>query len=75
MLEDLKPPKRSFPCKIRDTAATLDERDAKILFAAVEDVSWSVIGLSRELCARGLQISEQPIRSHRAKACACFRAR
>jgi hypothetical protein len=74
MLEDLKPPTRSYPCRVRDLAATLEPKDEKIMLAAAEDPAWSIIGLSRELSRRGLQISEQPLKSHRSRVCSCFRA-
>lgn len=74
ILGDLVAPKREFPCRIRDIAATLEPADAKILLDAVENPNWSIIGLSRQLKERGLMVSESPIKAHRAKACVCFRA-
>ena len=74
LLNDLQPPGRVYPCKVRDLADSLESKDSEILLKAVIDESWSIIGLSRELKSRGLFISEAPIKAHRAKACSCFRA-
>lgn len=73
MLEDLKQsPKKVWPCKIREIAATLSADDAKILFAAAENPDWSIIGLSLALKKKGLSVSESPIKKHRSKSCSCF---
>lgn len=74
LLGDLAAPKRSFPCRIRELANSLDADDAQILLDACENPKWSIIGLSRQLKERGLMVSESPIKAHRAKACSCFRA-
>lgn len=73
MLEDLKQvPKKVWPCRVRELAATLSPDDAKILIAAAENPDWSIIGLSQALKKKGLTVSESPIKKHRSKACSCF---
>ena len=72
MLEDLKPPVKVFPCKVRDVAAELDEGDAVIFMNAVANLAdWSNNGLADELKKRGVYISEKAIRKHRRKECSC----
>ena len=75
MLEGLTPPDKSKgSCKVATVAATLSEADKKILFAAIQDKdNWPIKTLARALNERGLQISDSPLGSHRAKACVCFR--
>ena len=72
MLEDLKPQGYSPPCKVRELAEKLEEKDAKILMEAVEDVeTWGASGLKNALNKRGLQISDKPIQRHRDGRCDC----
>lgn len=75
MLEGLKPPKhKSHTCKINTVSATLSESDKKILFDAMNDEeTWPAKTLSREVRKLGLEISDHPIRMHRAKQCRCYR--
>ena len=75
MLENLRPPEKfKGSCKVATEAQKLSESDQKILFDAVADrESWPVKTLARELSNRGIQISDSPITSHRAKSCACYR--
>lgn len=75
MLEGLKPPNKiSGTCKVSTLAATLNEADKKILLEAIANKEeWPIKTLSKALSERGLQISDTPLTSHRAKACVCFR--
>jgi nitrous oxidase accessory protein NosD len=72
MLEDLTPPVKVFPCKVRDVAQELDENDSIIFMNAVANLAeWSNNGLAAELTRRGVYISEKAIRKHRRKECSC----
>jgi len=72
MLEDLTPPVRVFPCKVRDVAQELDESDSTIFMNAIANLAeWSNNGLAAELTRRGVYISEKAIRKHRRKECSC----
>ena len=74
MLENLFPPKQSRPCKVRSILETLEPADAEILEAAVMDYQkWKVKTLTDELRKLGLNISEKPIATHRAKDCSCWK--
>lgn len=75
MLENLRPPEKfKGTCKVATEAQKLSESDREILFAAVADrENWPVKTLARELSNLGIQISDSPITSHRAKSCACYR--
>ena len=72
MLEDLTPPVRVFPCKVREVAQELDESDSTIFMNAIANLGeWSNNGLAAELTKRGVYISEKSIRKHRRKECSC----
>lgn len=72
MLEDLTPPKKTFPCKVRDVASDLETKDSVIFMQAVDNVAeWSNNGLASALNKRGVYISEKSIRKHRRKECSC----
>lgn len=73
MLEDLKPPTRQFTCKVKTIADGLDAKDKEILLAAVDSEEWAYKTLSNELGKRGLVLTDTTIKSHRVKACSCFR--
>lgn len=74
MLENLKPPTRMTTCKVRTLMNELDPADAAILEAAVLDsAKWKIKTLVDELRKTGLQISERPISTHRARACSCWK--
>jgi transposase len=75
MLEGLTPPPKFIgTCKVKTLASELDEKDREIFLNAVnDDTSWPVKTLRKALAERGLQISDSPLYSHRAKSCACFR--
>lgn len=72
MLEDMIPPVKIFPCKVREVTETLEDSDAVIFTKALNDVaSWSNNGLAAALNKRGVYISEKSIRKHRRKECSC----
>lgn len=72
MLEDLKPPAKVYPCKVREIAENLDAADSKIFMDAINDIgNWPNTMLAHELVKRGVYISEKPIRKHRRKECSC----
>lgn len=72
MLEDLQPLDRVFPCAVRTLWETLESNDQVILVKALNDMdAWSNKGLERALKARGLSITETPIRKHRMRRCSC----
>jgi hypothetical protein len=74
MLENLRPPVKVVPCKVRALLESLSEPDAEILEAAVMDsAKWKVSVLTNELRKAGLVISEKPITNHRAKGCSCWK--
>lgn len=71
LLDDLKPPVKLAPCKVRDTAATLEKKDGDILLAATKDPLWAVSTLEGALKSRGLSISSNAIKAHRLNKCSC----
>jgi hypothetical protein len=76
MLEGLKPPTKTHgSCKVGLIAASLEPKDKDILLSAVANVNdWPIKTLAKALGDRGIQISDSPLYSHRAKTCACFRS-
>jgi hypothetical protein len=74
MLENLQPPAKLTPCKVRAILETLSEPDAEILQAAVMDsAKWKIATLSSELKKSGLVISDKPLTTHRARLCSCWK--
>jgi hypothetical protein len=74
MLENLKPPTKTHPCKVRTVMDGLNELDAQILEAAVLDsAKWKIKTLSDELRNVGIVISEKPLTTHRARLCSCWK--
>lgn len=73
MLENLKPIKRDYPCRVRTELDRLDDADRKILTAALEDEKrWSSRGLANQLkTVAGIIISDTAIARHRKKLCSC----
>jgi len=72
MLEDLQPPVKNFPCRVRTIASELSEADSDIFVNAINNhAGWSVKGLETELRARGVRISEKAISNHRKQRCSC----
>jgi hypothetical protein len=73
LLDDMLPPKKLWPCKVKDTADTLAADDAKILLDAVMDYNWKILTLEKALFSRGISLKENVIRRHRDKACSCWK--
>jgi hypothetical protein len=74
MLENLKPPARKHPCKVKSVMDGLNELDAQILEAAVLDsAKWKIKTLADELRSVGIVISERPLTTHRARLCSCWK--
>jgi hypothetical protein len=72
MLEDLQPIDRVFPCAVRTMWESFEPNDQAIFLKAINDLdAWSNKGLERALKARGLSLSETPIRKHRVGKCSC----
>jgi hypothetical protein len=72
MLEDLKPPVRQFPCKVRTVLSELDDKDKKILIDALADTAaWPHKTLSNALKTRGVQLVDSSIQRHREGNCSC----
>lgn len=73
MLEDLRPPARTYTCKVAKVAEELEEKDRTILLAAVDNPEWNFKTLSNELGKRGIIIIDNTIARHRRRQCGCFR--
>lgn len=74
LLDGLTPPRKLFPCKVRDTYETLDPKDATILKEAMGNIDgWGAKTLSNELAKRGITLSDLSITRHRRNICSCGR--
>ena len=73
LLDDMQPPAKVWPCKVRSVAADMNDDDAKILFDAVMNPDWKILSLEKALFARGVSLRENVIRRHRDKACSCWK--
>lgn len=71
LLDDLKPPVKIAPCKVRDTAATLEQKDRDILLAATKDPAWAIATLEGALKNKGISISSNALKTHRKNECSC----
>lgn len=71
MLEGLQPPKKVYPCKVRQLAAEMSKEDSKIFLDAVKDNNWPVVTLVEALRGRGVDVSPTPITNHRKGLCSC----
>jgi hypothetical protein len=71
MLEGLAPPPKKPNCRVSAVAEGLDSKDAKILYDAVMNLDWTILGLSTELKKRGINLGEKPITAHRKGLCGC----
>lgn len=75
MLEGLEPKKKQTSCAIRKLLDNLDEKDGKILAAAVKDADkWASNSLSKALRERGLIVADHTITKHRNRLCVCYRS-
>ena len=73
MLENLKPPKRSYTCKVAQEADKLEGPDKDIFLDAVADPKWKYKTLQNELVKYNIYVVDTTIAKHRAQACACYR--
>lgn len=72
MLEDMKPPVKSYTCRVRTIHDGLDKKDQDIFDNAVADaISWPAKTLSNALAVRGLTITDSSITRHRKGLCSC----
>jgi len=71
LLDNLEPPKKVWPCRVRDAASELEPKDAKILMDAVMNKDWAYSTLENSLKDRGIQIGQQQIKRHRLGVCSC----
>jgi hypothetical protein len=71
MLENLEPPVKVLPCRVRTTLEGLDPKDAKILDSAIANPAWTPHSLSIALSQRGLSISDRSIKKHQIQQCSC----
>jgi hypothetical protein len=65
MLEGLEPLKNKRLTRIDEVLVDLDDKDKKILLAALDNPDWSSNGLSLALKQRGISISPSTITRHR----------
>jgi hypothetical protein len=73
MLENLKPPSRTFPCRVAGILETLDDKDKKILTDAVMNPEWQLLTLENSLRDLGIQLSASTIKRHRTRVCSCWK--
>jgi hypothetical protein len=71
MLENLRPPQKVLPCRVRTITDGLDPQDAKILESAIKDPNWTPYSLSYALSQRGLSVSDRSIKKHQIEQCSC----
>lgn len=72
LLSDLTPPKRIFPCRVRELYETLEKADSDILRFAIESKDqWPAKTLSNALRERDVMLSDLAITKHRNNRCSC----
>jgi hypothetical protein len=72
ILDDLEPPRRQTPCRIRTVLGELDEADCHKLTQALSDnESWPAYTLYKSLNKLGVKISADAITRHRTGVCSC----
>lgn len=72
MLENLKPPVKILPCKIRAILENMEDDDQDILMGALLDMdTWKDHVLTEELNKLGVAVSANSIRKHRRRQCSC----
>jgi hypothetical protein len=71
MLENLEPPVKLLPCRVRATIEGLDPKDGAILESAISDPKWTPHSLSNALFQRGLSLSDKSIKKHLIQQCSC----
>lgn len=73
MLEDLNPPAKVWPCKVRAVLESLDKADQAILSAAVMNPDWKYQTLESALAVKGISLGASLIKRHRRKECSCWK--
>ena len=73
MLEDLKPNKRIYPCRIRTIKDQLELDDRIRLEAALRDKDFAAWALHQALKAKGIIVTDKSIKRHRDGNCSCSR--
>lgn len=71
MLEDLQPPKKIWPCRVRTLSGEFDKKDKEIFDKAVSDLNWPAATLSAALAQKGISIAGSIITRHRKGECSC----
>jgi hypothetical protein len=71
MLENLEPPVKVLPCKVRRLLSQLDNKDKQILESAMADSKWSPYLLAQALEARDVKISDKSLKKHMTNSCSC----
>lgn len=71
MLENLEPPVKLLPCKVRTVLEGLDTKDRAILQDAMTSDKWTPWTLSASLADRGLILNDKAIRRHQIQQCSC----
>jgi len=74
LLDNLEPPKKVWPCRVRTLYSEFDKTDADIFDNAVSDPNWKAETLSKALATRGITIAGSAITRHRQKECSCSKA-
>lgn len=74
ILDNLEPPKRKTPCRIRTLLSEFDEADAAKLLTALADLeTWPAYTLSKALSSLGVTVSADAISRHRTGVCSCLK--
>jgi hypothetical protein len=74
ILDNLEPPRRQTPCRVRTVLGELDKADVAKLTAAIADVdSWPAYTLYKSLHKLGIRISADAITRHRTEVCSCLK--
>jgi len=71
MLENLTPPKRIYPCRVRTVKDQMELDDRIRLESALRDENWSAWALHKALQSRGVSITDKSIKRHRDGDCSC----
>ena len=73
ILDDLTPTQRTYSCKVKSVAESLDKDDRAKFMEAIDNPKWTSRALAEELAKRGILISRYPIENHRRKVCQCWK--
>ena len=73
MLEDLTPPAKVWPCKVRSVSETLEPKDQQLLTEAVMNPDWAFATLEAALKTKGVVLGAASIKRHRLGLCSCWK--